>query len=151
MITKEEIEKRLKSLEEEQENQNSALDRLKFLDDEIQRLEKELAEIEKYKLKSSEASQFERDNPETERLEKELAELDKEEQDNLKYSQQTSPIVSKKEGYIICLMFNPKAPPEWSGEGWVKPGEGTIYKLEEANVVLQELKKKWPNYPLKLI
>jgi uncharacterized protein (UPF0335 family) len=150
MITKEYIEKRLKLLEKEQENQNYALDQLKYFNDEVQRLEKELLEIEKYRLKNPQASQFERNNPETERLERELAQIDNEEQNALKNSQQASPTISKQ-GYIICLMFNPQSPPEWSGEGWLKPGQGTAYNLEEAKLLLQEMKKKWPNYPLKII
>lgn len=150
MITKEELEKRLKFLEKEQENQTYALDKLKYLDNEVERLEKALLEIENYRIKNPQDSEFQRNNPETERLERELAQMDTEEQNALKNSQKASPSISSQ-GYIICLMFNPKSPPEWSGKAWMKEGQGTAYNLEEAKLLYQQLKKKWPNYPLKII
>ncbi len=148
MITKEEIEKRLKLLEKEQENQDYALDKLQSFNDEVRRLEDELNRIEKYRIKTHQSSEFQRDNPETERLEKELAQMDNEEQNAFKNSEKAS---SSKQSYVISLMFNPNSPPEWSGNGWLKPGQGTAYNLEEAKLIYQQLKKKWPNYPLKII
>ena len=54
-------------------------------------------------------------------------------------------------GYVICLMFNPKAPPEWSGKGWCEPGKGMRYTNPTlAKQTLQKLKNQWPDYPLKI-
>jgi uncharacterized coiled-coil protein SlyX len=54
-------------------------------------------------------------------------------------------------GYVICLMFNPKAPPEWSGKGWCEPGKGMRYTNPAlAKHTLQKLKNQWPDYPLKI-
>ncbi len=152
MITKQELEKRLQFLETEQENQNHALDNLKYFNEEVQRLEKRLSEIENYRIKNPESRQSEWTSAETERLERELALIDNEEQNSLKLSikASTKPTISKS-GYIICLMFDPKSPPEWSGKGWLKHGQGATYSLEEAKLLCQQLKKKWPNYPLKII
>ena len=152
MITKEELEKRLQFLETEQDTQNHALDGLKYFNEEVQRLEKRLSESENYRIKNSEAKQSEWHGSETERLERELAQIDKEEQNALKISTKASTQATiSKPGYIICLMFDPKSPPEWSGKGWLKHGEGTTYSLEKAKLLCQQLKKKWPNYPLKII
>jgi len=152
MITKKDIEKRLEFLEKEQENQEYALDELKYFNDEVERLQEELKRIEKYRIKNSQARQSEWKSSETERLEKELAQIDREEQKALQISPKasTEPTISQS-GYIICLMFNPNSPPEWSGKGWLKPEQGTAYNLEEAKLIFQQLKKKWPNYPLKII
>ncbi len=60
-------------------------------------------------------------------------------------------------GYVICLMLNPSAPTEWSGElesggGWREPGKGTCYPdAEQVKRCLRSLKKQWPTYPLKVI
>lgn len=54
-------------------------------------------------------------------------------------------------GYVVCLMFNPESPPEWSGKGWCERGKGTRYTtLEQAKQILQRIKKQWPEYPLKI-
>ena len=152
MITKQELEKRLKFLETEQSTQNNALDKLKYFDEEVQRLEKKLSEIENYRIKNPEARQSEWNSSETERLERELAQIDNEEENALKISTKASTQETISEsGYIICLMFDPKSPPEWSGKGWLKHGQGTTYSLEKAKLLCEQLKKKWPNYPLKII
>ncbi|OQW94097.1 MAG: hypothetical protein BWK79_07680, partial [Beggiatoa sp. IS2] len=74
-----------------------------------------------------------------------------------------SPAVQPKQkaisqsGYVICLMLNPNAPTEWSGElesggGWREPGKGTCYfDAEQVKRCLRSLKKQWPHYPLKVI
>ncbi len=152
MITKQELEKRLQFLETEQNTQNHALDNLKYFNEEVQRLEKKLSEIENYRIKNPESRQSEWTGSETERLERELAQLDNEEENALKISRKASTQETISEsGYIICLMFDPKSPPEWSGKGWLKHGQGTTYSLEKAKTLYQQLKKKWPNYPLKMI
>jgi hypothetical protein len=59
------------------------------------------------------------------------------------------PSEHKTPTYVICLMFNPKSPQEWSGKGWCE--EGMHYtQLEQAKQIAQRLKKQWPNYPLKI-
>ncbi len=63
----------------------------------------------------------------------------------------------RQSGYVICLMLNPNAPTEWSGElesggGWREPGKGTCYPdAEQVKRCLRSLKKQWPTYPLKVI
>lgn len=57
-------------------------------------------------------------------------------------------------GIYICLEFGSGAPvSEWSDEthGWRTQGLGTRYQTkEDAMLRLAELKKRWPDYPLKL-
>jgi len=52
-------------------------------------------------------------------------------------------------------MFNPSSPTEWSeqsGGGWRGKGQGTVYSTQaEANAMLNKLKQKWSDYPLKII
>lgn len=66
---------------------------------------------------------------------------------------QALPAVSAS-GYVICLMYNPKTPTEWSeesGGGWRERGFGECYQtLEKAQAQYNRLKKKWPNHPLKI-
>lgn len=53
--------------------------------------------------------------------------------------------------YVICLMFDAKSPTEWSGRGWSEQGKGMRYSsLEQAKLIFQKLKQKWPDYPLKI-
>ena len=55
-------------------------------------------------------------------------------------------------GYVICLMLNPKSPPEWSGKEWHAPGKGKCYlSLEQACQCLQQLKELWPDYPIEIL
>lgn len=58
-------------------------------------------------------------------------------------------------GYVICLMFNPKSPSEWTedaGGGWREKGHGFCFSTpEKAKQRAKELKAKWPEHPLKII
>ena len=58
---------------------------------------------------------------------------------------------SATQSYVICLMFNPKSPQEWSGNGWCEYGKGMRYtNPEQAKQTFKKLKKQWPSYPLKI-
>lgn len=61
----------------------------------------------------------------------------------------------KQHGYVICLMFDPNSPNEWSeesGGGWRERGGGTCYQdLEQVKQCLRKIRKQWPNYPLRVI
>ncbi len=138
-----ELEKRLRQLEKEQNNQDKSLTELSDFETEVERLERTLSEIDNYDFKSShQQTDFNdlRDFKETERLEKELVDID----ENTSTSSGTST-------YIIALMFNPKSPIEWSGRGWKNKGGGMPYTSEEAQQIFNKLKKQWPNYPLKIL
>ena len=65
----------------------------------------------------------------------------------------TNPITSgDTQGYVVCLMLNPKSQPEWSGKEWHVPGKGKCYpNIEQAHQCLQQLKKRWPNYIFQLL
>lgn len=69
--------------------------------------------------------------------------------------QKKAPQLSKQKGYIICLMFDPNSPNEWSeesGGGWRERGGGTCYQdLEQMKQCLRKIRKQWPNYPLRVI
>lgn len=59
-----------------------------------------------------------------------------------------------KSGYVIRLDFGAGAPvSEWSDEtnGWRSKNLGSRYSTQQqAEQKLAELKKKWPDYPLKI-
>jgi hypothetical protein len=59
-----------------------------------------------------------------------------------------------RSGYVICLLFNEAAPTEWAeeaGGGWRGQGLGTAYANQvEARRRLEELKRKWPTYPIEV-
>jgi len=55
-------------------------------------------------------------------------------------------------GYVVCLMFNPHSPPEWSGNQWHIHGKGKCFSsAEQAYQCLQKLKERWPDYPLQVL
>ena len=58
-------------------------------------------------------------------------------------------------GYVVCLVFNASAPSEWSeesGGGWRGKGLGSRYPhQQDAEAVLLSLKQKWPDYPIKIL
>jgi hypothetical protein len=59
---------------------------------------------------------------------------------------------SDKHGYVVCLMFNPNSPPEWSGKKWHRHGKGKCYTSpEQAYQCLLQLQKRWPGYPLQIL
>ena len=59
-----------------------------------------------------------------------------------------------REGFVICLNFNKDSPSEWSeqaGGGWRGMGLGTYYPDKaQAEIMLQKLQSKWPDYPLSI-
>ncbi len=59
---------------------------------------------------------------------------------------------SKTYGYVVCLMFNPKSPAEWSGNKWQVHGKGKCYSSsEQASQSLMTLQKRWPGYPFQIL
>lgn len=62
---------------------------------------------------------------------------------------------SKQQGYVICLMFDPNSPNEWSeesGGGWRERGGGTHYQdIEQMKQRLRKIRKQWPHYPLRVV
>ncbi len=59
---------------------------------------------------------------------------------------------SKTDGYVVCLMFNPKSPVEWSGNKWQIHGKGKCYSSsEQASQCLVALQKRWPGYPFQIL
>jgi len=129
-----ELEQRIREIELEQERQDSELD--EFLRDlvEVIRLEAELAKMSDEEILA---------------LVKRIKEDEKE---TVVEPEPPPPPVAK--GYVVCLLFNPKIPTEWSeesGGGWREQGQGTRYPVsEEAQQRLQLLQKKWPDYPMKV-
>ena len=58
----------------------------------------------------------------------------------------------KKNGYVVCLMFNPNSPVEWSGKQWQVHGKGKCYlSSEQASQCLVTLQQRWPGYPFKIL
>jgi hypothetical protein len=170
-IFSKELEQRLKKLELEQHDQELTLNDLNNLEQEVRELEEILAKInDSYALAMTEPeSDYShlRDLTEIEKFERKLEHIDEEFEQ--RSSQQPEPQVSPPKesvtkpppkpttpvatptGYVICLMFNPKAPPEWSGKGWCEPGKGMRYTNPAlAKHILQKLKNQWPDYPLKI-
>jgi len=135
-----ELEERLRKLEDEQFRQQTDLHDL----EDIKRLEaklKSLSEEMDFDL-SREVKKFQLGKEQLEiatKLESELKEKDDE----------------LTSGYVVCLLFNRKSPTEWSdksGGGWRQRGKGTRYaNIEEAKKCYIALKKKWPDYPLKIL
>ncbi|MCK5877056.1 MAG: hypothetical protein KAG43_05435 [Candidatus Marithrix sp.] len=57
-----------------------------------------------------------------------------------------------QENYVICLAFSKHSPPEWSGDKWGVSGKGQCYPTsEQAYQCLQQLKQKWPDYPIEIL
>lgn len=135
MKISEELEKRLKNLEIEQERQDMVLDDFLREFEEVLKLEAKLANIENYEFqlarRPKEVSIQESDDP------------------LLKAAQ------NKQSGYVIRLVFNPKKPSEWSeegGGGWRDYGMGMRYPdLKQVKRRFQELREQWPDYPMKIV
>ncbi len=174
-----ELEQRLKKLETEQNKQDVALTELNTLEKEIRELEDLLAKIDSsYTLAITDPETdytHLRDLKEIEKFEQKLAHIDEEfEAELTTQTEQPQPLPQKESvkkedtaqpqpvatptsvnptstTYVICLMFNPKSPPEWSGKGWCERGKGMRYTSPAlAKQTLQKLKKQWPDYPLKI-
>jgi hypothetical protein len=155
------LEQRLKNLEVEHEKQQTILETdLSNFQQDIRKLEKTLETIDSY-IMAQAKNDFETDySDDTIRMQKELEEMEQMERQKLEKASQVKensemlpspPSEDKTPTYAICLMLNPKSPQEWSGKGWCEMGKGTHYdQLEQAKQIAQKLKKKWPNYPLKI-
>jgi len=71
-------------------------------------------------------------------------------------STQAKPVQQTKvqRGYVIRLMYDQRKLTEWSDEsggGWRECGKGQCYTdTQEVKKSLLKLKKRWPNYPLKI-
>ncbi len=64
----------------------------------------------------------------------------------------TPKIPSQSYGYVVCLVFNPHSPPEWSGNQWRIHGKGECFSsAEQAYQCLEQLKERWPDYPLQVL
>jgi len=155
------LEQRLKALEIEQDQQQVVLetDLINFHED-LRKLEKTLETIDSY-IMAQVKNDFEADyGDDTIRMQKELEDMEKVDNQQFgkasqvkKNTQTSSPPPSENmtPTYVICLVFNPKAPQEWSGKGWCEMGKGMHYsQLDQAKKIAQRLKKQWPNYPLKI-
>ena len=169
-ILNKDLEQRLKKLEMEQSNQETEVKDIGDLEAEMRSVEELLKAIENFSLgvgKSDEDYSYLRDSKLIEQLEDKLAHIDEEfneKESALKAqlaaapSTASSPVIKQKisgrvttTSYVICLMFNAKSPPEWSGKGWSERGKGMRYATaEQAKQTLQKLKKQWPDYPLKI-
>jgi len=135
-----ELEERLKKLEDEQFRQQTDLHEL----EDIKRLEAQLKTL-------SEEMDFDLSpKPKKFQLEKEQLEIATKLESELKEKED-----ELGQGYVVCLLFNRKSPTEWSdksGGGWRQRGKGTRYtEIEEAKKRYLELRKKWPDYPLKIL
>jgi len=162
-----ELEARLNMLEREQAKQDLELLDLHELE-EISRLEKSLSQNTADKLPSKTNKKTVYTGKVIDHLEDELDHID---EDFKPVETPTSPTTLELEseflheleeeqpkslhGYIICLMFNPKSPSEWTedaGGGWREHGHGFCFSTpEKAKQRAKELKEKWPEHPLKII
>ncbi len=167
MKISEELKRRIKMLEAEQDKQAEDLTSLEQLRDlaSIEELEQELASIDQdmpVSSKARQAAQKDIDLHKEELLE-ENVDLDAplvkiEEEHDIDLSLEGLGRDHKKahvqQGYVVCLMFNISAPSEWSedaGGGWRGKGMGTSYANQaDAEKLLQQLKQKWPEYPIEL-
>lgn len=175
------LKERLRQLEVEQERQDKALDESIKDFQEILRLEAELLGIDEKELQKAvgeilfirdteeETEQLEQKldkvtndiiekaekkaaqeygTEETDRLEAELTGLDKS-------PQPPAAKAAQDFYYVICLSYEAQTPSEWSDEsggGWRERGKGKQYNdIKQAKRRLLQLKKKWPDYPLKII
>ncbi|MDM8545331.1 hypothetical protein [Candidatus Venteria ishoeyi] len=165
MKISEELRKRIKQLEAEQNTQAQDLAELDSLKDfaSIEELEKELSHIDQDMPQATPELQLQDINLEQELLpEVELNDklVETPELHDIDLSEemlgQGKPKAKQTTGnYAVCLLFNVKMPSEWSeeaGGGWRGKGQGTQYPSQEAaNKALKQLKKKWPDYPIKIM
>ncbi|MCP4696178.1 MAG: hypothetical protein GY862_04930 [Gammaproteobacteria bacterium] len=164
MKISQELRQRIKDLEKEQERQHKDLTDLnQVLDYEaISKLESELVSINQQTRSAAQNSTAEMQDIDIS-LEKELlgqgdeAHIQEHEQIkdiDLSLESQEQSRNAPQKGYIVCLMFNKASPSEWSDEGgggWRGKGLGTRYPKQQGAVKkMQELKKKWPDYPIEI-
>jgi len=164
MKVSKELKDRIRQLENEQNRQQDDLADLDSLRNlvEIEALEKELVDIHQdqsstdilstlddidldFENKLENANINIGSNRSSEIHDIDLSELEKLEDENS---------ISKQKGYIVCLLFNQDKPSEWSeesGGGWRGPNMGTRYATKaKAQAVAQQLKQKWPDYPIQI-
>jgi hypothetical protein len=169
MKLSDELKRRIRQLEEEQNRQESELQDLNALRDlaAISELENELKQIDAKGV----AHKVLDEKPKDVDLARETEIMEAGEQAQRELGEPAKPIenidlsrellnskATKPQGvggYAVCLMFNPTAPSEWSeeaGGGWRGKGLGTHYPSpEQAKAALAKLQQKWPDYPLKII
>ncbi len=165
MKISDELKRRIQMLEQEQQQQSDDLGSLEQLRDlaSIEELEQELSSIDQDMPVPDKARNVKDDINLSEDVlsDEELDEID--EPVNSDHDMHDIDLTLEglganktkaQHGYVVCLMFNPNAPTEWSeesGGGWRGKGSGTSYPTRaKADKMLQELKQKWPDYPIKL-
>ena len=132
-----------------EELKQKVLDNIEFFRDteeETQKLESELDDVAKEKLKQAEkAKPMIHDDEETLRLEQELAELDG----------KKTPEQSTTDSFKICLISPDGSYSEWSeesGGGWRSVGLGQHYSnREQAQQCYEQVQNRFPNYHIELI
>lgn len=164
-----ELRERIQKLEQEQKKQSKELEKLSDLRDmvAIAELEKELAEIgeglPKRSVKRRAQTEKNIDFAEEARLAAQAKGVKVKGPDlrvdkNIDLSKENlgkgKKPVTARQGFVVCLLFNEAAPSEWAddaGGGWRGKGLGTPYPTSNAAYKkLQELKTKWPDYPIEV-
>ncbi|MDM8569314.1 hypothetical protein QUF50_07385 [Thiotrichales bacterium HSG1] len=65
--------------------------------------------------------------------------------------QTTEKLDADSETYVVCLTFTKHSPPEWYENRWRISGKGKSYSTpEQAYQCLQQLKQRWPDYPIEI-
>lgn len=168
MKISQELKKRIKALEEEQQRQETDLVDLDKLRDlaAISELEQELANIDE----TAKRMAKEEKEQGLEDIELHLDELEEQigtpagtqaKEGEAKHLwdvddllNEDKPETKARTGFVVCLMFNPKSPTEWSDEGgggWRGKGLGTCFTNRQlAENSLRVLKQKWPDYPIEI-
>lgn len=166
MKISEELKRRIKMLETEQEKQAEDLSDLEKINDllSIEELQEELEAIDQDMPMADKARHTPQKDidlgkeefPEELELNESLAKVKEEHDIDLTLEglgQEDKKAIAQK-GFVVCLMFNVNSPSEWSedaGGGWRGKGMGTSYATRaDAEKLLQQLKQKWPEYPIEL-
>lgn len=170
------LERKLKAIEAEQQQQDNELSDIERDFEEIRRLEQRLANIndENIEARASElagAVMFDSE-ADARKLEKELKHINEQFKpqqtpttvavnegvsiaDDLLFEDDETKETTNKHGFVIRLLFNQDSPTEWSeegGGGWRDRGSGHCYvSMEKAQARCQELQVRWPDYPLDII
>jgi hypothetical protein len=163
-----ELRERIRRLEMEQERQSQELQGLSDLRDmvAIAELEQELADISKTPPRQKAAAQASADidltTTEADILAKQAAGVHIEGPDlrtdkDIDLARESLPgkkPATERQGFVVCLLFNPASPSEWSeegGGGWRGKGMGTPYPDKNAAAKkYKALKTKWPDYPIEI-
>ena len=138
-----ELKQRLEELEMEQNRLNQVLNDVQELDVKIHKLDAKLIPEDNITLplvltNNEEIAKHKKDKRTT--------------NNRLERAPKLNTSISDIYGYVVCLMFNPQSPPEWSGKEWHIPGKGKCYhNHEQAYQCLQQLQERWPNYPFQVL